>query len=413
MTHPLLIINYTLLINLNNAFFAYKLFHFAKNCATINSMNIGLDIVIDDAYTRGIARGIIQYAKKKGNWNLLGSDWMFSSNEEKKLDGIISRIESSEQVQKLQSYQVPIVDTAGALKYSGFFEVHNDEFETGQQAGRYLLSLGFENFAWVGIPDIRWSTYRYEGFLSVISSKTNEIQSCIVGKDLKWWEKLDYELELLCYWLGGLSKPTALFAANDTIGLKITNACTAANIKVPNDIAILGVDNEDILCELANPSLSSIRVDCESIGYNAAELLNNLIHPTGKNFQKIAHKIITPLNIVERESTKMVVAKDPFVEKALNFIKNRAHKGITVNSILKEIPISRRSLEQKFFHETKKTLHQEIIETKVMYSKNLLRETTSALDVIAIESGFGSLQRFHTQFKKIEKMTPGEWRKKT
>ncbi len=375
-------------------------------------MNIGLDIAIDDAYTRGIARGIIQYGKKNIGWNLLGSDWMFASHAGENLDGIISRIESQEQIQKLKKYQVPIIDVAGALKYSGFFEVHNDEFETGQKAGRYLLSLGFEHFAWVGVSNARWSSYRYEGFRSVLSPTVKKIQSYMIKKDLPWWEKLDFELETLCYWLGGLDHPTALFAANDTIGLKITHACAAANIQVPNDIAILGVDNEDILCELANPSLSSIRVDCESIGFKAAELLSNLIHPTGKNFQNLAHQVVSPLNIVERESTRMIVAKDPFVEKALNFIKNRAHKGITVNDIIQEIPISRRSLEQKFLFEMKKTLHQEIIETKLKHSKILLKTTSHSLDIIAQKSGFGSLQRFHTQFKKVESITPGEWRKK-
>ncbi len=374
-------------------------------------MNIGLDITIDDAYARGIARGIIRYSKKNIDWNLLGADWMFSQNDDKILDGVIARIESQEQIYRLQEYHVPVVDIAGAWRHSGFFEVHNDEFETGQKAGRYLLSLGYEHFAWVGVSKVLWSTYRYEGFQSVLSSKIKDIQKCIMEKDLGWWEKLDYELEALCYWLGGLERPTALFAANDTIGLKITHACAAANIRIPNDIAILGVDNEDILCELANPSLSSIRVDCESIGYKAAELLNNLMHPTGKNFQNIAHQSVSPLNIVERESTRMIIAKDPFVEKALNFIKNRAHSGITVNDIIKEIPISRRSLEQKFLSEMKKTLHQEIIETKVLYSKMLLKETNNALDVIAQKSGFGSLQRFHTQFKNMEGLTPGEWRK--
>ncbi len=375
-------------------------------------MNIGLDITIDDAYARGIARGIIRYAKKNLDWKLLGSDWMFSSGEQNKLDGIISRIENQEQIYKIQEYHVPVVDIAGAWKHTDFFEVHNDEFETGQKAGRYLLSLGYENFAWVGVSKVRWSTYRYEGYLSVLSPKVTEIQSCILKKDLDWWEKLDYELETLCYWLGGLEKPTALFAANDTIGLKITHACTAANISIPRDIAILGVDNEDILCELAQPSLSSIRVDCESIGYNAAELLNSLIHPTGKNFQNIENKVVSPLDIVERESSRMIIAKDPFVEKALNFIKNRAHKGITVNDIIQELPISRRSLEQKFFIEMHKTLHCEIIETKVAYSKRILKETNHPLDIVSIKSGFGSLQRFHTQFKKIDGTTPGEWRKR-
>ncbi len=374
-------------------------------------MNIGLDITIDDAYARGIARGIIRYGKIDKNWNILGSDWMFASHAGEKLDGIISRIENQVHTLKLQQFNVPVVDVAGAWQHNDFFEVHNDDYETGKMAGRYLVSLGHEHFAWAGVSKVQWSKYRFEGYSNELTSKTHTLGKHVFEKDLDWWENLDLEISSLCAWLENLQKPTAIFAANDTVGLKITKACTAANIEVPKDFAILGVDNEDILCELANPSLSSIRVDCELMGFKAAELLDNLIHPTGKNFQNLANQVVSPLNIIERESTKIAIAKDALVEKALNFIKNRAHTGIDVTDILKEVPISRRSLEQKFFNEIGKTLHEEIIANKIEYSKVRLKETNSSLDAIAHESGFGSLQRFHSQFKKLEKITPGEWRK--
>lgn len=370
-------------------------------------MNIGLHITIDDSYTRGIARGIIKYAKKDTNWNLLGTDWMFSPQSKGRLDGVISRIEIREQADCLAQLNVPIVDVAGAWPQTGFFEVHNDDFATGTEAGRYLLSLGHTYFAWAGVTKVDWSRYRYEGFTNTLASNAVFTGSPIFEQPLQWWEKLDEGLEPLCKWLTSLKKPIALFAANDTVGLKITRICTACAILVPEDIAILGVDNEDILCELANPSLSSIRINCELMGYRAAKLLDALIHKGSKGLR---NQVIAHLDIEERESTRIIIAQDPLVEQALNFIKNRAHNGLRVEDMLHEIPASRRNLEKRFFAEMGRTLHDEIILTKINYSKKKLRESNAPLDVIATESGFGSLQRFHSQFKKHEGTTPGRWR---
>lgn len=176
--------------------------------------NIGLYITIDDAFTRGIARGIIKYAKNKNDWNLLGYDWMFSSGLElsSNLDGIIARIESKDVAHKLHKLGIPVIDVAGAYTGMGFFEVNNDDYLTGRNAGYYLSELGHRNFAWAGVSGVQWSKYRFAGF----NQNINKIS--VFENSLPWWENLDFETESLIQWLSTLKKPVALFAANDKIG---------------------------------------------------------------------------------------------------------------------------------------------------------------------------------------------------
>lgn len=396
----------------HNSYFAFHMFHFAQNGFIIFTMpetkNIGLYITIDDAYARGIVRGIIKYARQKKNWNLLGYDWMFTShlNQGRSLDGIIARIKTRSDGQKLSKLGAPVIDVAGVNAELGYFEVRNDDRATGMKAAYYLSQLGHRYFAWAGVSDAQWSRYRCSGF-------TKNIQNVYqFEKNLFWWEQLEFETADLKMWLLSLPKPIALFAANDAIGLKIIKVCRNSDIadklSVPSDIAVLGVDNEDILCELATPPLSSIALNCEQIGFSAAELLERLMNGQQK---KITSATIPPLDIYERESTRILITQDELVSIALNFIINSAHTGITVDDVLARVPASRRNLEQRFKKITGKTLHDEIIDEKIQYSKKLMLSTEASLDVIAEQSGFGSVQRFYKQFKESEGCTPSSWRR--
>jgi LacI family transcriptional regulator len=370
---------------------------------------IGLFITIDDAYTRGIVRGIIKFARQETNWTLLGHDWMFSPLDGKntQLDGIISRIENKTDGYTLTKFGVPVIDVAGAYTGCGYFEVNNDDYATGVKAAYHLSQLGHTSFAWAGAEGVQWSRCRFNGFITTI------LHAGTFEKPLEWWEQLNLETGELKNWLCSLSKPVALFAANDTIGLKIITVCKNSRedekLSVPADIAVLGVDNEDILCELATPPLSSIALNCVDMGFSAAALLEKMLMP---EHTVSAHSIIIPpLDIIERESTRILVTPDKLVNTALNFIMNSAHTGITVEDVLEKVPASRRNLEQRFRKITGKTLHEAIIDARIQYSKKLMRYSDAALTVIAEQSGFGSLQRFHKEFKQKEGCTPASWKR--
>ena len=370
---------------------------------------IGLFITVDDAYTRGIVRGIIKFARQETDWTLLGHDWMFSPLDGKntQLDGIISRIENKADGYTLTKFGVPVIDVAGAYTGGGYFEVNNDDYATGVKAAYHLSQLGHTSFAWAGADGVQWSRCRFNGFITTI------LHADTFEKPLEWWEQLNLETGELKNWLLSLPKPAALFAANDTIGLKVITICSNSRedekLSVPSDIAVLGVDNEDILCELATPTLSSIALNCIEMGFSAAALLDKMLQP---GHTVPAHCItIPPLDIIERESTRILVTQDKLVNTALNFIINSAHTGITVENVLEKVPASRRNLEQRFRKITGKTLHEAIIDAKIQYSKKLMHYSDAALAFIAEQSGFGSLQRFHKEFKKKEDCTPSAWKR--
>ena len=188
---------------------------------------------------------------------------------------------------------------------------------------------------------------------------------------------------------------------------------------MPESLAILGVDNEDILCELSSPPLSSIMLDCEAIGFRAAQALDadpggldggRRRRPGPPGGTRLA---IPPREVVERESTMVYACADPLVSKAATFIRSRAHEGIGVSDILAVVSASRRALETRFRKAMGRSLHEEIVRVRLARARRLLlRETELTLEEVAAESGFGGLQRFHAAFLDAEGMSPGEWRRR-
>ena len=214
------------------------------------SRRVAICMGLNDFLEHGIARGIVRYAKQQNLWNLYGYGWMFRPLEDLEYwdgDGIIARVESQEDADRLGSLSVPVVDVAGAYVHSGFYQVLNDDFETGVIAGRYLKHCGFKNTAFLGVEDVGWSGKRKQGYIAGFGMPKKDL--LLFEKPLSWWEELVRSEELIS-WLSALPLPLGIFACNDTAGVKLAEHCRAQKITVPGSIAVLGVDNEDILCEI-------------------------------------------------------------------------------------------------------------------------------------------------------------------
>jgi LacI family transcriptional regulator len=235
----------------------------------------------------------------------------------------------------------------------------------------------------------------------------------VFERSLPWWEGEgrggpgrngagDRSLERF---ISGIRKPAAVFACNDTAGLRAVGVCQGLGIAVPGEVAVLGVDDEDIVCELSSPSLSSIALDCETIGYRAAALLDSIL-----DGGDAAPLVVPPGDVAERESTRTFASDDPLVSKAATIIRARAHLGLDVAGLLGMLPASRRSLETRFRKATGRTLHGEIIAARVARAKRLLGAGDLTMEAVAEGSGFGSLQRFHEAFRLLEGTSPGAWR---
>jgi len=389
--------------------------------------NIALCMELSDFYEHGIARGVVRYAKSRPDWRLFGYGWMFrslASLEGWKGDGIVARIESAAEADRLASLGLPLVDVAGAYLRPGFRTVANDDRLTGRRAALHLRSCGFSRFAFLGVEGTLWSQERKRGFVEALEEGAGPIGRLpSFERSLGWWEsgreaggEAGARPGGLAAFLAGLEKPAALFACNDTTGLRATELAGRLGIAVPGALAILGVDDEDILCELASPSLSSIRLDCEAIGYEAARALDALIEGPGAGAPgpgpAEARRAVPPKEVAERESTRVYACPDELVARAATFIRARAHEGIGVPEVLAAVPASRRSLETRFRRALGRSLHEEIVRARLATARRLLAEGGLSLDEVASRSGFGALQRFHSAFKEAEGISPGQWRKR-
>ena len=372
---------------------------------------IALVMGLTDTYEHGIARGVVRYAKGRNDWDLYGYAWMFRPFDALDVwqgDGIIARIESRRDAELIGRLPIPVVDVAGAYPVASIRAVTNDDESTGRRAGEYLASCGFRRFAYCGVAGTHWSACRQRGFVSAVSGISEP--PAVFAESLPWWERLDSSWRLRS-WLAELKRPVGVFACNDTAGLKVVDLCRELGIPVPDDVAVLGIDNEDVLCEMASPTLSSIELDCESIGYRAAILLDDLMAGNGPSRRAGSPVLVPPKGVVERASTRVFACDDPIVARAMRYIRLHGTSRMHVADILAEVPASRRSLETRFRTATGRTLREEIVRVRLSHARATLRSTRLTVGDVAHECGFASAQRFHEAFRKAEGVTPGSYRR--
>lgn len=370
---------------------------------------IALGMGLSDYYDHGIARGIVRYAKGRPGWQLYGHGWMFSPLDDIanwEGDGVIARIEYEQEARRLSSLSCPVVDVANAFRIPRIQNVSNDDFETGRLAGRHFGDNGFTAFAYCGVVPGEWSRLRLEGF----QNETGLKDVPVFERPLKWWLEETYSVELALF-LARLSKPVALFACNDKVGLRVSSVCAAEEIAVPEEVAILGVDNEDIPCELANPSLSSIELRLEEIGVRAAAKLDELIR-AGEHFKSEDQATkVAPLGVIERKSTSAYASDNPLVVEVFRLIRGHDGHMKSVSDLVEELAVGRRTLEMHFKRETGHTLHQALIGQKIRVAMHLLRTTNQTMEAVAEEAGFGSMQRFFAHFRGQTGTTPAKFRR--
>ncbi len=364
--------------------------------------NIILALGLNSSYDHKAALGAIKFARNRRDWRLFGDDWLFHAapgRDSRQIDGIIARITSRADLERLQAYSAPVVDIAGTLTDDAVSSAVNDDRLTGYMAGRHLLSRGYRNLVFLGFENCAWSENRLEG----IRDAQLESGDCTVA--VTCLEQIDAKRETglgaLAGWLAGLPFPCGLFAANDALGYKVILAAAVAGIAIPEQLAVIGVDNEEVYCELAQPSLTSIPCDCEKIGGEAAALLARILD--GETAPPAV--AVTPWPIVRRESTNLMVGDDQLIREVKKFIRANIGKGINVSDIVAAFPLSRRALEMRFSRSGERTIHDEILAVRLEKACRLLEEGKNATEA-AFGSGFATNQHFHHVFKKHLRMTP-------
>jgi LacI family transcriptional regulator len=218
------------------------------------------------------------------------------------------------------------------------------------------------------------------------------------------WER---EQEFLADWIGKLPTPIGLFACDDDRGREVLEACNLAGLHVPEDVAVIGVDNDEVFCELSNPPLTSVALNAEAAGYRAAALLDDLMHGRVRKPQRI---VVETLGVVTRRSTDVVAVEDEDVVAALQFIHREQGKGISVDDVVQHAAVSRRNLETRFRETMGRTILEEIQLVRLERAKRLLVETTYPVSKVAELAGFGSAGYFIQFFQKRLGKTPRRYR---
>lgn len=370
-------------------------------------------------YGRGILRGIAQYAHVHGPWSFYTQerelhsgipDWL----EGWKGDGIIARIEDRRTAKALARLSRPIVDVLGNRHFEGIPGFDTDADAAARLAIDFLLRAGFRNFAYCGYGGIPFSDRREAAFVDQLAKNGQTVQvfsalpSEFSDAHIQAIEQRGLGMEkALAAWLRKQPRPIGLFACNDIRAQQVLNACREYSIKVPEEVAVIGVDNDDVLCNLSDPSLTSIEPDTERIGYEAAALLHSMMR---RQRHKSGIKQIPPARIVERTSTDVVPIEDSVTVQAVRFIRDHVHEGIAVKDVLSHIGRSRTDLEQRFRRWLKTTIRGEIQRRRMDRVCRLLQETELNLNQVAQGSGFASAAHLCRLFRHQFRQTPTQFR---
>lgn len=363
-------------------------------------------------YSFDIRNGIAAHRRLHAPWDIrfvapehlrTDSEWGF--------DGIIANILSAARVARaIQRAGLPTVDITphrdAAIDRFRFPHVLPDDFAVGRAAGDYFLTRGFRNFAYVGPGDCNFSEMRRDGFKRAAGDAGYSVH--VRNKSDDWWNPRARDGQL-CRWLLDLPRPSAILAAADLIAATVLAACAEINLRVPEDIAVMGADGGLATCEMLKPTLSSIPLDAHGAGYAAAELLSRLMAGERPPAEPI---LIPPLPPVTRQSSDIMCTRDEQVAQALKFIAGRARDPISVSDVVEHCLVSRCGLEIRFRKAMGRTIGQEIMRVHLDRARELLRDTDSSVLQISEACGFSSQHRFSAVFHQKTGETPTEYRRR-
>jgi LacI family transcriptional regulator len=348
------------------------------------------------AYCRGVLRGIYRYMLPKRQWVCLKNT---QPNEAAYWDvkGTLADIDTEELVRGLATLEGPVVNTSFMLDVPGIPRVGVDDDAVGEMAAEYFLKRNFRNFAFYSRAAWAYTRPRREAFarrLALEGCQCHQIEF-LDTKDRRYHDNL-------VAWLRDLPKPIALFAGDDVQGQYIVETCFIGGVNVPEELAVLGVDDDELLCDESFPPLSSIQLPLEKIGYESARLLDSLMR--GKP-APTSPTLFAPVAVVTRASSDILAIEDPDLAAAIRFIRDNAQHPLSINDVLEHVPASRRTLECRFRQILGRTILQEIHATRLDRAKSLLAQTDLRIPEVAAAAGFSNNMHLHRLFRSQVGMT--------
>jgi len=357
---------------------------------------------------REILRGIARYARQAGDWHLFHAagglsdalpDWM----EHWDGDAVIARIQNPEMVERLGSLDVPVIDVLGVCE-NRFPLVHVDDRAIARRAARHFRDREFRHFAYYGIAGENWSERRGAAFREECTEAASfhllETPRGSSGRAAARFRQLQE-------WIRVLPKPAAIMVCSDQRGLELLEACLSEDVSVPEQVAVVGVDNDTALCEISDPPLSSVRGGHFRVGFEAARLVDARLAGSKPPASSL---LVPPNEVVERESSRIRAIPDPVVARGVRFIRDHLDEPITNDVIARASGLSRTLFQKRFREATGQSIREYILERRVERARALIEGSDLTLAEIASRCGFRHQEYLGQVVKKATGFTPGALR---
>lgn len=390
-----------------------------------NSLGPLVAVVVDPslAYDREIAKGVAQYAREVGDWRLYVEE-----EQDRRLpdfdawpgQGIIASFDTAQITRRVTATRLPIVAVGGGGgafdSTSGIPYVDTDNERIALLAAEHLLERAIPHFGFYGLAPSRvavWSDARCEAFTRRLHAAGRTVQTLVAGYDSTRWSLLQDELKA---WLAALPKPAGIMACDDVRARHVLEACRSLGLRVPHDVAVIGVDDDEFVCELSDPPLSSVAQAARRVGYEAAFLLDRLMRPAQFATDKKTagpvppRTVVPPMGVVARRSTDTLAVADPVIGVAIRMIRERAAKGLEISELVTASKLSRWQLEDRFRRVVGRSIHDDMLHVRLNEARRLITTTDLPLKQIAPRSGFRSVAYMTTLFRRHFGTTPAALR---
>jgi LacI family transcriptional regulator len=363
-------------------------------------------------YGRQVLRGVTSYLQSHRPWSVFLEQrelwtspptWLRSWRG----DGIICRKTTPQLAAAMRKAGVPLVDLSDATPPLKVPRIESDHRAMGALAADHLLERGFTRLAFCGFSGLAWSIGRREGFIARLAQRGHSCalwDSPWTGPRARVWER---EQDQITHWLQSLPRPTGIFVCSDMRGQHVLDACQRIDLAVPEEAAVIGVDNDAVLCNLCHPPLSSVIPNAERVGYEAAALLDRLMSGEKPPTEPL---LIAPTGVQTRQSTDVLAIDDPAVASVVRFIRERACQGCSMKEVERHSSLSRSLLERQFRRYLGRSPQAEIRAVQLKKVKQLLAESDLSLQKIAALAGYSHPEYMSVVFKRETGHTPGEYR---
>lgn len=380
--------------------------------ASTSVKRIALLIETSRSYGRDLLRGIKRFSVEHGGWSLFVEVRDLESAPPAWLqnwdgDGIITRSGSAAIASAVRRVGVPAVELRSQTRSNDLPFVGVDNAAVSETVYQHLRECGLQHFGVFALHTEAFFVERQDSFRQLVQKDgfcLHEFVQAGVTERPSRWER---QQQRLMEWLQDLPKPIGILACTDQLGCWLLDACRRAGLRVPDEVAVVGVEDDETLTEMSSPPLSSVRLDGEGAGYRAAEILRQRIRRPNTRPKTV---LLPPLKLSRRRSTELVATEDPHLATAIRLLRDQACSGIRVDDVLAHVPLSRTALERGCRRVTGRSPNQEIVHAKIRHACELLEATEMTLDEVAMRCGFSTTPYFAKVFRTLLDVTPGRFR---